>query len=179
MAAYFLLAVSVYPQIYQSEANVPKPTIDISVSSDTIYLGQSFDIAIRSYNEGDVADLQIVSVGFPQNKNLDGIRITSYDFPQSPRMILPGNDVGANYTGGQITAKSQYPMIEAYSRPSKPDDVFQMKLQITPAEIGSFHVYAKTVAMPHSDDTSHFPAFGLTDHQNEFVLDYVVHVMAP
>jgi hypothetical protein len=178
MTAYFLLALT-YQPIYQEEANTPRPRIDVVVSSETIELGQSFNVTVWSYNEGDTADLQTVSIGFPQNSGFDGIRIVSYDFLQSPKMIQIGEDVGTQYVGNQATIPSRYPMIEAYSRPAKPGDTFHMKIEITPTQIGPFHVYAKSVAMPHSDIQSHFPTYGLLDHQDEYVLDFLVMVVSP
>ncbi len=174
MAAYFVLAVIVLPKSYEnSHTNVPQPRLEVSISDEQILIGESFRVDIKSYNDGDVADLQIVTVSFPQNENLDGVKIISYDFLQSPKMIEVGRDVGAQY--GEGTAISQYPFLEAYSRPSKSGDTFGMVLEITPKEAGQFRIYAKSVAMPHSG-SSHFPSGGLLDHQNEFVAEYTVEV---
>lgn len=176
MAAYFVLAVMVFPKSYEnSHINVPQPRLEVNLSDKQILIGESFRMDIKSYNDGDAADLQIVTVSFPENENLDNIKITSYDFLQSPKMIEAGHDVGAQY--GEGTTKSQYPFLEAYSRPSKSGDTFGMTLEITPNAAGPFRVYAKSVAMPHSDDSSHFPPGGLLDHQNEFVVEYTVEVL--
>lgn len=176
MAAYFVLAVMVFPKLYEnSHINVPQPRLDVSLSDEQILLGKSFRVVILAYNDGDAADLQTVSAAFPQNDKLDNVKITSYDFLQSPRMIETGDDVGAQYTGG--TTKSQYPFIEAYSRPSKNGDTFSMTLEVKPKEPGPFRIYVKSVAMPHSTDLSHFPSSGILDHQNEFVEEYVVEVL--
>lgn len=178
MAVYLVLAVVVFPKYYEnSHINVPQPRLDVSLSDEQILLGESFRVSIRAYNHGDAADLQIVSAAFPQNDKLDNVKITSYDFLQSPSMIETGSDVGAQYTGGATTVKSQYPFIEAYSRPSKNGDTFSMTLEVTPKEPGPFRIYVKSVAMPHLSDLSHFPSSGILDHQNEFVEEYVVEVL--
>lgn len=178
MAVYFVLAVMVFPESYEnSHINIPQPRLDVSLSDEQILLGESFRVYIRAYNDGDTADLQIVSAAFPQNDKLDNVKITSYDFLQSPRMIETGVEVGAQYTGGAATTKSQYPFIEAYSRPSKNGDTFSMTLEVQSREPGPFRIYVKSVAMPHSIGLSHFPSNGILDHQNEFVEEYVVEVL--
>lgn len=178
MAAYFGLTILVFPQMYQNVAIAhPRPIIDVKLSAQTISLGESFEIQISAYNNGDAADLQIVTIEFPQNEDLDNVKIVSYDFLQSPRLVKKGQEIGAEYTGGQKTVLAKYPFIEAYSRPSKNGDIFKMTLEITPKEEGVFRIYAKTVAMPHTDDDSHFPTQGLQDHQNEFVQEHAVEVV--
>lgn len=178
MAAYFVLAIMVLPDSYQNmHTNVPEPRIDVTVSQSKIALGQSFDVTVISYNDGDDADLQTVSVAFPQSRDLDGIKIVSYDFLQSPDLIEVGKEVGSQYTAGAKTIISQYPSIEAYSRPSKAGDTFSMTIQVTPREAGSFHIYTKSVAMPHTSDLAHFPSYGMVDHQGEFVQQHTVEVV--
>jgi len=177
MAAYFALTALVVPQLYSgAEINEPRPRIDVLISSDQISLGQSFDVTVRSHNDGGTADMQTVSVAFPSRDSLEEISITSYDFMQSPILIEAGEEIGSEYTAGEVTVTSQYSAIEAYSRPSHPGDTFTMILKVTPKEAGPFHVYAKSVAMPHLSDKSHFPDSGILDHQNEFVQQYVVEV---
>lgn len=178
MAAYFVLTVVVFPQAYQNITVIyPRPALEVTLSAQQITLGESFEAEITAYNNGDAADLQIVTIAFPQNDDLENIRIASYDFLQSPRMIQKGQKVGSEYTAGQMTVLTKYPFIEAYSRPSKNGDTFTMVLQIIPKEAGLFKLYAKTVAMPHVDDKSHFPTQGLQDQQNEFVQEYTVEVV--
>lgn len=178
MVAYFALAVFVFPQTYQNVTAVhPRPVLDVTLSAQQITLGESFEAKITAYNNGDAADLQIVTIAFPQNDDLENVRMVSYDFLQSPRMIQKGQEVSSEYTAGQKIILTEYPFIEAYSRPSKSGDTFKMTLQITPKEAGLFKLYAKTVAMPHVDDESHFPTHGLQDQQNEFVQEHTVVVV--
>ncbi|HXG73345.1 MAG TPA: hypothetical protein VNK44_00810 [Candidatus Nitrosotenuis sp.] len=178
MAAYFALTMFVFPQVYQGVTVVhPRPALEVSLSAKQITLGESFEIEVTAYNNGDAADLQTVTIAFPQSNDLENIKVVSYDFLQSPRMIQKGQEVGSEYTAGQRTIITKYPFIEAYSRPSKNGDTFKMTLQITPKEAGVFKIYAKSVAMPHVDDQSHFPTHGLQDQQNEFVQEYSVEVV--
>lgn len=176
MATYFALAVFVFPQIYQDVATThPRPALEVELSAQKIALGESFEAEISAHNGGDTADLQIVTVAFPQNEDLDNVKIVSYDFLQSPRLVQKGTKVGSEYTAGKNTVFTKYPFIEAYSRPSD-GETFKMTLKITPKEAGIFKIHAKTVAMPHADDLSHFPRSGLQDQQNEFVLEYTVEI---
>ncbi|CAE6492363.1 hypothetical protein [Candidatus Nitrosotenuis uzonensis] len=178
MTAYFTMTTLVLPESYQNmHTSIPEPRIDVALSHSTVTLGQSFEISTVSYNDGDDADLQLVSVAFPQSKDLDGIKIISYDFLQSPHLIEIGKEIGSQYAGGAKTVKSQYPSIEAYSRPSKKGDTFTMTIQVTPKEIGTFHIYTKSVAMPHTSEFAHFPSHGIIDHQGEFVQQHTVEVI--
>jgi hypothetical protein len=178
MAAYLALMVFAFPQTYQNVAAVhPRPELGVVLSAQQVALGESFEAEITAYNNGDTADLQIVTIAFPQNDDLENVKVVSYDFLQSPRMIQKGQEVSSEYTAGQRTTITEYPFIEAYSRPSKNGDTFKMTLQITPKEAGLFKLYAKTIAMPHVDEKSHFPTHGLQDQQNEFVQEHAVEVV--
>lgn len=178
MGAYFALNFAIFPQTYQDvPVAAPQPSIDVTLSTPQIRLGESFDLSITATNNGEEADLQTITVEFPQNQNLDNIQIKSYDFLQSPKLFLPEQQIGTNYTGGQTMIQSKYPFIEAYNRPAKPGLTHSMTLQITPTVTGIFTIYSKTVAMPHINDLSHFPIGGTVDHQNEFVLEHIVMVV--
>lgn len=178
MGAYFALNFAVFPQTYQDvPVAAPQPSIEVALSASQIHLGESFELSITATNNGEEADLQTVTVEFPQSQNLDNIQIKSYDFLQSPKSFLPEQQIGTDYTGGQTITQSKYPFIEAYNRPAKPGLVYSMTLQITPTQPGIFTIYSKTVAMPHINDLSHFPLDGTIDHQNEFVLEHTVEVI--
>lgn len=180
MLVYFVTLIFVFPIIYENTpTNTPKPSLDVNISEQKIILGQSFYVEIKSYNKGDEADLQIVTVSFPLNENLDNVEIVEYDFLQAPRLVTRGTEVGVNYTAGTETVITKYPFIEAYSRPAKNGDSFKMTLLITPQETGIFKIYTKSVAMPHINDSSHFPQVGLIDQQNEFVQEFIVEVTKP
>ena len=178
MSAYFALNFAVFPQTYQGvPVAAPQPSIDVTLSASQIRLGEFFDLSITATNNGEEADLQTITVEFPQNQNLDNIQIKSYDFLQSPKLFVPEQQIGTDYTGGQTMIQSKYPFIEAYNRPAKPGLTHSVTLQITPTVTGIFTVYSKTVAMPHINDLSHFPIGGTVDHQNEFVLEHIVMVV--
>jgi len=178
MTAYFALVMVVFPDTYQDiQIGVPKPSLDATLSASQITLGESFELSLVATNLGEEADMQTVTIEFPQNKNLDNIKITSYDFLQSPRLYLKDTEIGSTYSGGVTITQSQYPFIEAYNRPTKPGQIYTMTLQITPTETGPYTIYTKTVAMPHISEISHYPTQGILDHQNEFVKEHVVHVI--
>lgn len=180
MVVYFTLTIFVIPKAYENAPTAtPQPRLDVKLSTQKITLGESFEVEVLVSNKGDMADLQTLAVAFPQNNNLANIKIISYDFLQSPQLIQKGEKVGSDYTAGQTVVLSKYPFIEAYSRPSKNGDSFKMTLEVIPTEAGLFKIYTKTVAMPHINDSSHFPSDGLLDHQNEFVQEHIVEVLSP
>jgi len=74
------------------------------------------------------------------------------------------------------TTFAKYPLIEAMSRPLKPDVETHFDIVVTPKNSGIFNVYVKSIGIPHSSDVSHYPFSGVLDHQNEYVLVYSVTV---
>ena len=60
-------------------------------------------------------------------------------------------------------------LIEAMSRPLKPDVETHFDIVVTPKNSGIFNVYVKSIGIPHSSDVSHYPFSGVLDHQNEHV----------
>ena len=149
----------------------------MTLSTQQIKLGESFEMTLVANNVGEEADLQTVTVEFPQNQNLNNVKITSYDFLQSPELFLQDSLVGSDYNGGQDLIHPKYPFIEAYNRPSMTGHSSIMTLEIIPTELGPFTVYSKTVAMPHLSEISHFPTQGILDHQNEFVQEHTIEVI--
>lgn len=177
MAAYLGMMFGVFPQIYSNvEVGIPKPSLNVIVPQQA-KLGDTFQISLVTNNLGADADLQSVTVEFPQNKNLDNVKVVSYDFLQSPKLFLAGKEIGSEYNGNQNLIQAKYPFLEAYNRPSKTGHFSSMTLDITPTEIGVFTIYTKTVAMPHVSAESHFPVSGILDQQNEFVQEHKVMVV--
>ena len=87
---YFVFSVYFLPDSFQSlKKPIPEPYLSkISFSESDIQYGNSFDIKITGTNLGDTSDIQIVSIGFPNLTSLDDrVKITSYDFRQSPFFI--------------------------------------------------------------------------------------------
>ncbi len=173
---YFFMTLVIFPQEYLSHKVInPQPIHTVKLSDDKIILGKSFVIEIEVENKNDVADILITSVAFPRLQKIGNeIEIIGYDFTQSPTYIKIGDKINSGYTrGGQII--SQYPSIEAYSRNVPPDSSYHMTLRITPPVVGSFEIYVKTIAIPHTTDLSHYPHDGFLDPQGELVAVY--HVM--
>jgi hypothetical protein len=179
IAAYFGAVLFVAPSMYSDVKTLePQPSFAAKLSSQSIRLGDSFDVVVESSNSNDPADIQIMSIAFPGLAEIgDTVKIVGYDFTQSPRYVKTGDEIGSNYSGGTASVKAQYPSIEAYSRPVIPGAHYSMELKITPGAAGNFTIFAKTVAIPHSGDNSHYPHSGVLDHQNEFVEPITVEVL--
>ena len=174
---YFFTTLVIFPQEHLSHKVIePQPIQNVTLSVNNISLGESFKISIETENKNDVADILITSVAFPGLQEIgDSVKIFSYDYTQSPRYIVPGNKINSEYTsGGTITA--QYPSIEAYSRNVAADTAYQMTLGVTPQNTGTFEMYIKTIAIPHTTALSHYPYQGLLDSQSEYVSVFTVNV---
>lgn len=178
LVAYFGMVLLVIPQEYSDiQTSEPRPSIAAKISSNHIRLGDSFDIVIDSSNSNDAADIQIVSIAFPSVAQIgDQVKIVGYDFTQSPRYVKTGDKIGYDYSGGTKSVLAQYPSIEAYSRPVAPDAHYSIELRITPDMVGNFTIFAKTVAIPHAGNYSHYPYSGIRDHQNEYVESFSIMV---
>ena len=164
-------------EFLMTEQLVPEPSFTAILSETDIALGDSFNLDIVSVNNGDYADIHIVSVAFPDLSRIDDVvKITTYDFTLSPSYIYVDEEIGSKYSGGVETTFAQYPSIEAMSRPLKPDVQTHFDLLITPQELGVFNIYVKSIGIPHSSDLSHYPYSGFLDHQNEYVSVYSVSV---
>ena len=178
LSLYFILTVFILPsEFLMTEQLVPEPSFTAILSETNIALGDSFNLDIVSVNNGDYADIHIVSVAFPDLSRIDDVvKITTYDFTLSPSYIYVDEEIGSNYSGGVETTFAQYPSIEAMSRPLKPDVQTHFDLLITPQELGVFNIYVKSIGIPHTSDLSHYPYSGFLDHQNEYVSVYSVSV---
>ena len=178
LSLYFVLTIFILPsEFLMTEQLVPEPSFTAILSQTNITLGDSFHLDIVSMNNGDYADIHIVSVAFPDLKITDDVvKITTYDFTLSPSYIYVDDEIGSKYSGGVETTLAQYPSIEAMSRPLKPDVQTHFDLLITPQELGLFNIYVKSIGIPHTSDLSHYPYSGFLDHQNEYVSVYSVSV---
>jgi len=178
LSLYFILTVFILPsEFLMTEQLVPEPHFAATISENNITLGDSFRLDIVSVNNGDYADIHIVSVAFPDLTMVDDVvQIATYDFTLSPSYIHVDEEIGSNYSGGVETTFAQYPSIEAMSRPLKPDVQTHFDLIITPQELGIFNIYVKSIGIPHTSDLSHYPYSGFLDHQNEYVSVYSVSV---
>ena len=178
LSLYFILTIFVLPsEFLMTEQLVPEPAFQSTLSDSEITLGDSFRLDIVSVNNGDYADIHIVSVAFPDlTKINDVVKIATYDFTLSPSYIYVDEEIGSKYTGGVETTYAQYPSIEAMSRPLKPNVPTHFDLLITTQELGIFNIYVKSIGIPHTSELSHYPYSGILDHQNEYVLVYSVTV---
>ena len=178
LGIYFVLGLYVLPEQYilrpQAE---PEATLMVQLSDSEISLGNSFQVEMMAENVGDMADILVLSIAFPNLEEIDdGIKIVSYDFTQSPVYILVGDEIGAEYLATQKTVLAEYPSIEAYSRPAQTGSSYHMVLDITPKQIGNFVFYTKSVTLPHLSSLSHFPKEGKIDHSGEFVQEFSVKI---
>ncbi|HKU48912.1 MAG TPA: hypothetical protein VJP79_03085 [Nitrososphaera sp.] len=177
LAVYFVMSLFVLPQYYQSQNRqvMPEAVVSgVSLSSRQIALGQTLSITVAGKNAGEPADMQIVSVGFPNLTASSEIDVLRHDFRQTPLRIDRGDPVGSGYGATQVSA--QYPSIEASSRPWESGVTYAIDLQVKPQTEGNFVIFVKSVAFPHSSDRAHYPRDGPVDYQQEFVDSYSVQV---
>jgi hypothetical protein len=179
VALYFSLVFFVFPQ-YQMETRRPEAVVtDIAISKSEIALGQSFTVTVTGTNSGQHADMQIVSVSFPNLTRSDGITVLQHDFAQTPVMVNAGDQIGSGYSGTATPVAAQYASVEAFSRPWEGGRSYSISMEVTPETEGRFAVFVKAVAFPHSWDGAHWPSEGIVDHQQEFVQVHYVEVTNP
>ena len=82
LSLYFLLTIFILPsEFLMTEQLVPEPSFTAILSETNITLGDSFHLDIISMNNGDYADIHIVSVAFPDLNTInDVVKITSHKF---------------------------------------------------------------------------------------------------
>jgi hypothetical protein len=178
LMVYFSLSLYVFPQSYQSiEARRPQAIVtDVSLSTPDIALGQALTISVTGTNNGEDADMQIVSVGFPNLTTTDNIKILKHDFDQTPILIAPGELLSSEYSDTDSSVLAQYASIEAFSRPWEARKTYTADIEVIPKTEGKFVVFIKSVAFPHTWKQAHYPQDGMLDQQKEFVETYSVQV---
>jgi hypothetical protein len=182
LVVYFSLSLYVFPQSYQSiEARRPQAIVtDVSLSATDIALGQTLTISVTGTNNGEDADMQIVSVGFPNLTTTDNIKILKHDFDQRPILIAPGELLSSEYSDTDSSSVlAQYASIEAFSRPWEAGKTYTADIEVIPKTEGRFVVFIKSVALPHTWEQAHYPQDGTLDQQREFVETYSVQVTKP
>ncbi|MDP8888722.1 MAG: hypothetical protein M3M89_03755 [Thermoproteota archaeon] len=181
LVVYFSLSLYVFPQSYQSiEARRPQAIVtDVSLSAPDIALGQALTISITGSNNGEDADMQIVSVGFPNLTTTDNIKIVKHDFDQTPILIAPGELLSSEYSDTDSSVLAQYTSIEAFSRPWEAGKTYTADIEVIPKTEGKFVVFIKSVALPHTWEQAHYPQDGILDQQKEFVETYSAQVTKP
>ena len=178
---YITLSLYVFPQMYQSiEPRRPEAVItNVSLSTPVIMLRQTFVISVTGTNRGEEADMQIVSVGFPNLTRADNMVVLEHNFTQTPILINTSDVIGSEYSGTQRPVHARYPSVEAFSRPWAGGNTYNIDLQVRPEAEGRFAVLVKSVAFPHSWDGAHWPKDGVIDYQKELVEPYYVQVTKP
>jgi hypothetical protein len=182
LVVYFSLSLYVFPQSYQSiEAQRPQAIVtDVRLSAPDIALGQALTISVTGTNNGENADMQIVSVGFPNLTTTDNIKILKHDFDQTPILIAPGELLSSEYSDtADSSVLAQYASIEAFSRPWEAGKTYTAEIEVIPKTEGRFVVFIKSVALPHTWEQAHYPQDGIVDQQKEFVETYPVQVTKP
>lgn len=181
LIAYFSLSLYIFPQSYQLiEPRRPQATVtDVSLSAHNITLGQPLVISVAGTNSGDEADMQIVSVGFPNLTTTDNIKILRHDFVQTPVLIAAGERLSSEYSNTERPVVAQYASIEAFSRPWETGKTYSTDVQVVPKAEGKFVVFVKSIALPHTWEGAHYPQNGILDHQKEFVEIYSIKVTKP
>jgi hypothetical protein len=181
LVVYFSLSLYIFPQSYQSiEPRKPQAIVtDVSLSASDIALGQALTITVTGTNNGEDADMQFVSVGFPNLTTTDNIKILKHDFDQTPILIAPGELLSSEYSDTDSSVLAQYTSIEAFSRPWEAGKTYSADIEVIPKMEGRFVVFIKSVALPHSWELAHYPQDGTLDQQKEFVEIYSVQVTKP
>jgi hypothetical protein len=180
LVLYFFISIYLLPGIYvRSPKPRPAPIISkANLSSPVIHLGDTFYFDLQAKNIGDDADMQIVSIAFPNLTYTDKkVYIRQSDLTQKPLFIRIGDKVGSDYTGLENVVYAKYPSIEAFSRPWHTNTSHSMKMEIRPPSVGKFIIYLKVISLPHTDNVAHYPQTGLKDFQNEYVKVYSVEVL--
>jgi hypothetical protein len=177
---YFFVSTYILPRLYVI-APKPRPAPIISkadLSSPMIYLGKTFYFDLQAKNIGDNADMQIISIAFPNLTRTDkNVHIRQSDLTQKPLFVNVGDKVGSDYTGLESIVYAKYPSIEAFSRPWHSNVAHSIKLEIKPSSMGKFVIFLKAVSFPHTDNLAHYPQKGIKDFQSEFVTVYAVNVL--
>lgn len=181
LIVYFSLSLYVFPQSYQSiEARRPQANVtDVILSTHDITLGQALTISITGTNNGEDADMQVVSVGFPNLTTTDNIKVLKHNFDQTPIWIAPGEMLTSEYSDTDSSVLAQYTSIEAFSRPWETGKIYSAYIEVIPKTEGRFVIFVKSVALPHTWEQAHYPQDGILDQQKEFVESYSVQVTKP
>ena len=180
LTIYFLLSIYILPNLYLTLPKIrPVPLIsNVSVSPSIVHLGKTFYVGITGENVGENADIQIISIAFPNLTSSVGfVKIRQSDFTQKPIFIKMGDKVGSGYAGLGNLVYARYPSLESFSRPWYGHFIHHIQLEVKPDSVGRFVVFLKAIALPHLNDNAHYPQKGIKDYQNEFVAVFSVEVV--
>jgi hypothetical protein len=183
LAMYFSLSLYALPQSYESAFLPRKPEAvltNVSLSALEITLGKTFTMSVTGANRGDDADMQIVSLGFPNLTRIgNNVLVLKHNFKQTPIQADTGKAVGSEYVGREKEIRARYAAIEAFSRPWEGGVTFTIDVQVEPQNEGKFVVFVKSIALPHTWERAHWPPQGISDYQQELVQPYTIQVTKP
>ena len=91
-------------------------------------------------------------------------------------LIFKKGDELSSGMQNKIPLKSKYHLIEAYNRPWHSHDIHHLLVQVKPYTVGRFVIFVKTIALPYTNELSHYPREGIKDQQGEFVNVYSINV---
>jgi hypothetical protein len=180
LTIYFSLSIYILPKIYLSMSRlIPVPIItNVNISKLQVPLGRPFNITLIGSNQGNSADVQIISVAFPNlTRPNDFVQVKESDFNQRPVIVKKGDELSSGYLENKIPLKSKYTLIEAYNRPWHSHDIHHLLMQVKTHTLGRFVIFVKTVALPYTNELSHYPREGIKDQQGEFVNVYSISVI--
>lgn len=150
----------------------------VKISALEVPVGKSFNLSLIGSNQGNSADLQIISVAFPNLTRTDGfVQVKESDFNQRPVVVKKGDELESSYLENKKPIKSNYPLIEAYNRPWHSHEIHHILLQVKPYTVGRFVIFLKTFALPYASELSRYPREGIKDQQGEFVNVYSINVI--
>jgi hypothetical protein len=181
LLAYFSLSLYVFPQSYQSiEPRRPQPIVtNVKLSQSNLTLGQALFISVTGTNKGEEADMQTISLAFPNLTTTGNIKILKHNFIQTPVLRAAGEQLNSEYSNTERPVSAQYASVEAFSRPWESGKTYGANIEIVPKTEGRFVIFIKSVALPHTWAGAHYPQDGILDHQKEFVEMYSVQVTKP
>jgi hypothetical protein len=180
LAIYFSLSIYILPKMYLSMSRLkPVPILtNVKISSLEVRVGKSFNISLIGSNQGNSADFQVISVGFPNLTLTDGfVQVKESDFNQRPVIVKKGDELESANLENKTPIKSNYPLIEAYNRPWNSHEIHHILMQVKASTVGRFVIFVKIVALPYANELSRYPREGIKDQQGEFVNVYSINVI--
>jgi hypothetical protein len=101
-------------------------------------IGHSLHLSLSASNNADSADIQTISVSFPNLTGIDGyVQMRQSDFNQKPILIKKGEMVQSDYRAENLIS-AKYPSIELFSRRWHSQVVHHIELEVKPISLGRF-----------------------------------------
>jgi hypothetical protein len=189
LLTYFVLVWYFFPDFYSSQPAGAKGMPVITQAGfhfSSASASDQFNFSVTGFNLGHTADIQIVSISFPNltgdiskeniGRNGGYVKVKEHNFTQTPLFVATGDTVGMGYSGGAETVTAKYPSIEFFSRPWKSKVGYGGTLEIASNTVGRFVILVKAISLPYFNTSSHYPQNGVMDYQHEFVEVYPIHI---